>query len=105
MAMMTCSGCARIAVNKALKQYEERLGPHIGKSNKDHFIKFWGPPQSTTTVSGGEVCVWRFSYGTRAVASGSQYVVNATAHEMYDKLTMNFNSDGVLQTYRVWCQR
>lgn len=50
-------------------------------------------------------CVWHFSYGTRSVAGGSQYFVNARAHEMYDKLTMTFNKDGVLQTWRAWCQR
>ena len=103
--MITCVGCAQMAVNKAIKQYKEQLDPSIGKMTKDDYIKAWGPPQSTTAVSDGEVCVWHFSYGTRAVAGGNQYFVNARAHEMYDKLTMTFNKSGILQTWRAWCQR
>ena len=34
----------------------------------------------------------------------NQYVVNTRVHEMYDKFTMTFNEDGVLQTWRAWCQ-
>ena len=105
IGMIACGGCAKMAANKAIKQYKERLDPSIGRVTKDDYIKEWGPPQSTTEVSDGEVCVWHFSYGTRAVATGSQYVVNARAHEMYDKLTMTFNKGGVLQTWRARCQR
>lgn len=105
IGMIACGGCAQMAVNKALKQYKEQLDPSIGRMTKDDYIKAWGPPQSTTAVSDGEVCVWHFSLGTRAVAGGNQYIVNARAHEMYDKLTMTFNKSGVFQTWRAWCQR
>lgn len=94
-----------MAVNKALKQYKEQLDPAIGRMTKDDYIKAWGPPESTTAVSDGEVCVWRFSYGTRAVAGGSQYIVTSRAHEVYDKLTLTFTKAGVLQTWRAWSQR
>lgn len=94
-----------MAANKAIKQYKEQLDPSIGKMTKDDYIKAWGPPLSTTPVSDGEVCVWHFSYGTRAVAGGSQYIVNVSAHEMYDKLTLTFDNDGVLDTWRARCQR
>ena len=105
IGMIACGGCAQMAANKALEQYKEQLDPSIGRVTKDDYIKAWGPPQSTTAVSDGEVCVWHFSYGTRAVAGGSQYVVSARAHEVYDKLTMTFDKDGVLQTWRARCQR
>lgn len=105
LAASFSGGCAQIAVNRALKQYKEQLGPEIGKATKDDYIKAWGPPRSTTSISDGKVCVWYFSYGTRAYASGSRYAVSARAHEMYDRLTMTFDKNGVLQQYRVWCQR
>lgn len=108
VCLVSCSmflGCAQMAVKKSIKHYEEQLNPAIGKTTKDGFIKAWGPPNSTTTVKDGEVCVWHFSYGTRAVAGGNQYVATARAHEMYDKLTMIFNDKGMLQSWRVWCQR
>lgn len=113
IGVIASGGCAQMAVKKALKQYKEQLDPSIGKMTKDDYIKAWGPPESTTAVSDGEVCVWRFSYGTRAFASGTQHWAYSTgtqwsharAHEMYDKLTMTFNRNGVLQTWRAWCQR
>ena len=70
IGMIACGGCAQMAVNKALKQYKEQFDPSVGKMSKDDYIKAWGPPQSTTPVSDGEVCVWRFSSGTRSVAGG-----------------------------------
>ena len=105
IGMLAFGGCAQMAVNRALKKYQEQLDPAIGRMKKHDYIKAWGPPQSTTAVSDGEVCVWHFSYGTRAVAGGSQYFVNARAHEMYDKLTMVFDKFGVLDTWRAHCQR
>lgn len=103
--VVLCGGCARIAANKALKQYEESLKPLLNKSTKDDFIKSWGPPQSVTPVSDGEVCVWVFSHGSRAFATGGYYAVQAQAIDMYDKLTMTFNEAGVLQQYQAFCQR
>jgi len=103
--IVACNGCAQIAVNNALKQYKEQLDPSIGRMTKDDYIKAWGPPQSRAAVSDGEVCVWHFSYGTRAYAGGSQYAVNARAHEVYDKLTMTFDKSGVLRQWHAWCQR
>ncbi|GAF83698.1 unnamed protein product [marine sediment metagenome] len=102
---VSMSGCAQMAVKKAIKQYEENLNPQVGKATKDSFIKRWGPPSKSSAVSDGEVCVWRFSYGTRAYASGSQYGAHARAHEVYDELLMTFDKDGVLRNWRVWCQR
>lgn len=111
--IVACNGCAQFAVNRALKQYKEQLDPSIGRTTKDDYVKAWGPPISTTPVSGGEVCVWRLSYGSRMISTGSQHLLYSSAyhfqqqssHEMYDQLTLTFNSSGVLQTWRVLCQR
>lgn len=113
IGIIACGGCAQMAVKKVLKQYKEQLDPAIGRMAKDDYIKAWGPPQSTTAVSDGEVCVWRISYGFRTLGTGSQHLLYSStyqfqqqsSHEMYDKLTMTFNKNGVLQTWRAWCQR
>ena len=105
IVIIALAGCAQLAVNSALKLYRQQLDPAIGRMMKDDYIKAWGPPESVTAVCDGEVCVWRFSYGTRAFAGGNPYFVNASAHEMYDKLTLTFGTNRVLQTWRVWCQR
>ena len=104
---------ARHSLNKAIKHYRELLDPAIGRLTKDDYIKAWGPPQSTTAVSDGEVCVWLLSYGSRSIGQGSQpslysstyHFHQQSSHEMYDKLTLSFNTGGFLQTWRAYCQR
>lgn len=98
-------GCAQMTVNKAIKQYQQRFDADVGKVTKDDYIKVWGPPLRFAPVSDGEVCTWRFSYGTRGYASGSGYVAHASAHEMYDEFIMTFDEKGVLKQYRLWVQR
>lgn len=103
--LVSTAGCAQMAVNKIVKQYEQRFATETGKATKDDYIKEWGPPLRFAPVSDGEVCTWRFSYGTRGYASGSGYGAHARAHEMYDEFIMTFDEKGVLKQYRLWVQR
>jgi hypothetical protein len=103
--VLSSPGCAQSAVNKRVKQYQERFDGDVGKTTKDDYIKVWGPPLRSARISDGEVCTWRFSYGTRGYASGSGYGVHARAHEMYDEFIMTFDENGVLKQHRFWVQR
>ena len=105
LVLVSNSGCAQIAVNRIVKDYEQRFNTDVGKATKDDYIKQWGPPIRFARVSDGEVCTWRFSYGIRGYASGSEYGAHARAHEMYDEFIFTFDQNGVLKQYRFWVQR
>jgi len=103
--LLSSAGCAQIAVNKIVKQYQQRFDADVGKATKDDYTKEWGPALRFAPVSDGEVCTWRFSYGTRGYASGSGYGAHAQAHEMYDEFIMTFDEKGVLKQHRFRVQR
>ncbi len=103
--LLSSPGCAQMAANKAVKQYQQRFEGDVGKVTKDDYIKAWGPPFRFAPISDGEVCTWRFSYGTRGYARGSQYRAHASAHEMYDEFIMTFDEKGVLKQYQLRVQR
>ena len=98
---LSIPGCAQMAVNKRVKQYQERFDADVGNATKDDYIKEWGPPLRFAQISDGEVCTWRFSYGTRAYTRGP----HAQAHEMFDELILTFDEEGVLKQHRFRVRR
>lgn len=105
LLLLSSHGCAQMGVDRITKQYEQQFAAAKGKATKDDYIRKLGPPLRCAPVSDGEVCTWRFSYGTRGYTSGSRYGVHASAHEMYDEFILTFDKNGVLTHYSFLVQR
>lgn len=101
-AILSFPGCASMAAKKAIEQYEQRFSAEVGKETLDDYIKLWGPPVSRSLVSDGEVCKWRFSYGSRVYMSEYGH---GHAYERYDEFIFTFDEDAVLREYRFQVQR
>ncbi len=100
--LLSLPGCASMAAKKAVKQYEERFSAEVGKKTLDDYIKVWGPPVSRSLISDGEVCKWRFSYGSRVYVSEYGH---GHAYERYDEFILTFDEDAVLKEYRLQVHR
>lgn len=105
-----CPGCAQAMINDRLKEYESTLKPLLGTATKEDIVRRYGAPQDRQTAGSLEVWTYHLSYGVRGgayVATPSQYGGFATtnSYEIYDRLTLMFNSTGYLDSYKVWVQR
>lgn len=105
------SGCAQMQANSRLEEYKKVYDPLIGVATKESIIQSIGLPTRKQIV--GNVEVWEYyqSFGTRGRAyayspynSGSAFATGRS-HEVYDRVTLTFDSNGILQNANFYVQR
>lgn len=101
LLILTMAGCQHMAAKKAVQQYEETWNPLIGKVSQEDILSRLGEPQGSSMTGKIEVWTYHQSYGARATA----YYGAARAHEVYDRLILTFDQDGVLKDWSVYVQR
>ncbi len=103
------SGCAQIQANNRAQEYKDLIEPGIGSATKEQVVQLWGLPTRKLNVGDLEVWEYHLSFGTRGGAYTSYNRYSAASfgrsHEVYDQVTLTFNSSDILIAYKVYVQR
>jgi len=122
IAALLSSSCAQMSASAALTKYQLALNPLTGTATQEDILKRYGPPQEKRRLGTQEVWSYQFSHGYRSVtwiSPFAPYDGYGTAYgpewgtargttfsrEQYDLLTLNFRTDGVLASWRLYAQR
>ena len=109
--VLILSGCAQMQANSRLQEYKEIFNPLIGVATKEQIVQRMGLPTRKQSVGNVEVWEYHQSFGTRGRAyayspynSGSAFATGSS-HEVYDRVTLTFDSNGILQNANFYVQR
>ena len=110
ICVLLLAGCAQMAVNNRLKEYQALLDPMIGTATTTDIVRQFGAPRDRQTVGSLEVWTYHQPFGTRGAAYVSPYNQYGTyaathTHEVYDRLSLTFNATGVLDSWHAYVQR
>lgn len=98
--------CAQIAVNNRLSELKETLEPLLGIAKQEDMVRMFGIPERKEKIGNSEFWYIHISYGQRAsVYSPSSYYVGGKSWESYDDITLEFDRNGTLISYRFFVQR
>lgn len=102
--------CAQIQTQERLKEYQTTLDPLVGQATQEDIVRQFGPPQERKTYGALEIWTYHQSFGMRGGAYVSPYnqygtYASTRAHEVYDRVTLTFNSAGRLDSWRAYVQR
>ena len=105
------SGCRQMQINSRLEEYKNIYDPLVGVATKEQIIQSIGLPTRKQIVGNVEVWEYHQSFGARGSAyahspyNSSSAYASGSSYEVYDKVTLTFNSDGVLQNWTAYVQR
>ena len=109
--VLILSGCAQMQAHSRLQEYKEAYGPLIGVATKEQIVQSIGLPTRKQIVGNVEVWEYHHSFGARGGAyayspynSGSAFATGSS-HEVYDRVTLTFDSNGILQNANFYVQR
>jgi len=110
LCLLLMAGCAQMAVDRRLKEYQALFDPMIGKATQTDIVRQFGAPLARQTIGALEMWTYHQLFGTRGGAYVSPYNQYGTyaagqAHEVYDRLTLTFDGAGVLESWRAYVQR
>ena len=124
IVVLLSSACAQMSASAALTRYQLALNPLTGTATQEEIVKRYGPPldKRRLGIQGVEVWTYQFSHGYRSVMWMSPFVPydgygtaygpewgtargTTFSREQYDLLTLNFRTDGVLASWRLYAQR
>lgn len=95
-------GCA---AKSAIKKYEQSLNPLVGTATKEDMARQFGIPHRKEQIGDSDFWHYHFSYGMKGGAYSPGYYAVARTHEVYDDLTLEFDSSGRLRSWRIYVQR
>ncbi len=114
VVIVLVSGCAAMQAKSQLKNYSDMLNPILGVATKRDITARFGMPTRTASIGNGEVWEFHQSFGIRGGFSsytpqspnayGPTYT-HGQSREVYDKVTLIFDENGILQNWRAYVQR
>ena len=102
-------GCAAMEAQKRLKEYESYFEPLVGKAQQTDIARKLGAPIRKDKIGTTELWYYHIPYKDPKGAQGSKgfeggYAVGSES-EVFDDLTVEFDSKGYLKSWRGYIQR
>ena len=102
-------GCAAMEAQKRLKEYEGYFEPLVGKAQTSDITRQFGAPLRKDKIGNTEFWYYHIPYKDPTGAQGSRgfeggYAVGSES-EVFDDLTIEFDSKGYLKSWRGYIQR
>ena len=102
-------GCASLEAQKRLTEYEGYFEPRVGKAQQNDITQRFGAPIRKDRIGKSEFWYYHIPYRDPKGAQGSKgleggYAVGSES-EVYDDLTVEFDSKGTLKSWRGYIQR
>jgi len=103
------AGCASLEAQKRLKEYEGYFEPLVGKAQQADISRRFGAPIRKDRIGNSEFWYYHIPYRDPKGAQGSRgieggYAVGSES-EVYDDLTIEYDSKGYLKSWRGYIQR
>jgi outer membrane protein assembly factor BamE (lipoprotein component of BamABCDE complex) len=103
------AGCASLEAQKRLKEYEGYFEPLVGKAQATDITRKFGAPIRKDRIGTSEFWYYHLPYRDPKGAQGSKgleggYAVGSES-EVYDDLTIEYDSKGYLKSWRGYIQR
>jgi outer membrane protein assembly factor BamE (lipoprotein component of BamABCDE complex) len=107
--LVLLSGCAAMEAQKRLKEYEGIFEPMVGKARPSDVVMRFGEPVRKDRIGSTELWYYHIPYKDPKGAQGSKgleggYAVGSES-ELFDDLTVEFDSKGYLKSWRGYIQR
>ena len=102
-------GCAAMEAQKRLKEYENYFEPLVGKARQADIARKLGAPIRRDRIGVTELWYYHIPYKDPKGAQGSKgfeggYAVGSES-EVFDDLTVEFDAQGYLKSWRGYIQR
>lgn len=112
--IFSCVTAHDLAVSR-VALYDKLLGPLI-TDTKDEVLFYLGAPDSSQKLGTQEIWIYHHTFGVEETSTSTinfnrgffNNIIsesNSASHEIYDKITLYFNSSGRMTNYETFVQR